>query len=85
LVTDAQLAAPLVDATVFIVRHEYTPQAAMLPLANLYKEKKFPSLTVIYNGVKGSSSYGYGYGYGYGYYGESANSSIWSKLKGAFM
>lgn len=85
LVTDAQLAAPLVDATVFIVRHEYTPQAAMLPLANLYREKKFPSLTVIYNGVKGSSSYGYGYGYGYGYYGESANSSIWKKLKGVFM
>ena len=84
LVTDAQLAAPLVDATVFIVRHEYTPQGAMLPLANLYKEKKFPSLTVIYNGVKGSSSYGYGYGYGYGYYGESGNPSMWSKLKGVF-
>lgn len=84
LVTDAQLAAPLVDATVFIVRHEYTPQGAMLPLANLYKEKKFPSLTVIYNGVKGSSSYGYGYGYGYGYYGESGNPSIWRKLKGVF-
>ena len=85
LVTDAQLVAHLVDATVFIVRHEYTPQGAMLPLANLYKEKKFPSLTVIYNGVKGSSSYGYGYGYGYGYYGESGNPSIWSKLKGVFM
>lgn len=85
LVTDAQLAAPLVDATVFIVRHEYTPQRALLPLSSLYKEKKFPSLTVIYNGVKGSSSYGYGYGYGYGYYGESANPSIWKKLKGVFM
>lgn len=83
LVTDAQLAAPLVDATVFIVRHEYTPQGAMLPLFTLYKEKKFPALTVIYNGVKGSSSYGYGYGYGY--YGESANPSIWSKLKGVLM
>lgn len=85
LVTDAQLAAPLVDATVFIVRHEYTPQGSLLPLSSLYKEKKFPSLTVIYNGVKGSSSYGYGYGYGYGYYGESANPSIWKKLKGVFM
>jgi tyrosine-protein kinase Etk/Wzc len=83
LVTDAQLAAPLVDATVFIVRHEYTPQGAMLPLFTLYKEKKFPALTVIYNGVRGSSSYGYGYGYSY--YGESANPSIWSKLKGVFM
>jgi tyrosine-protein kinase Etk/Wzc len=81
LVTDAQLAAPFVDATIFIVRHEYTPQGAMLPLANLYKEKKFPSLTVIYNGVKGSSSYGYGYGY----YGESSNPSIWKKLKGVFI
>ena len=83
LVTDAQLAAPLVDATIFIVRHEYTPQRAMLPLSNLYDEKKFPSLTVIYNGVKGNASYGYGYGYGY--YGETTKPSIWSKLKGLFM
>ena len=83
LVTDAQLAAPLVDATIFIVRHEYTPQRAMLPLSNLYDKKKFPSLTVIYNGVKGNASYGYGYGYGY--YGETTKPSIWSKLKGLFM
>ena len=83
LVTDAQLAAPLVDATIFIVRHEYTPQRAMLPLSNLYDEKKFPSLTVIYNGVRGNASYGYGYGYGY--YGETTKPSIWSKLKGLFM
>ena len=83
LVTDAQLAAPLVDATIFIVRHEYTPQRAMLPLSNLYDEKKFPSLTVIYNGVKGNASYGYGYGYGY--YGETTKPSISSKLKGLFM
>lgn len=82
LVTDAQLIAPLVDATIFIVRHEYTPQRAMLPLSNLYNEKKFPSLTVIYNGVKGNASYGYGYGYGY--YGETTKPSIWSKLKGLF-
>ena len=40
IVTDVQLAAPLVDATVFIVRHEYTPQEAMLRLATSYKEKK---------------------------------------------
>lgn len=81
LVTDAQLIAPLVDATIFIVRDEYTPHRAMIPLSNLYKEKKFPSLTIIYNGTKGSTSYGYGYGYGYGYYGESDNLSIWSKIK----
>lgn len=82
LVTDAQLAAPLVDATIFIVRHEYTPQRAMLPLSDLYNEKKFPSLTVIYNGVKGNASYGYGYGYGY--YGETTKPNLWVKIKSVF-
>ena len=82
LVTDAQLAAPLVDATIFVVRHEYTPQRAMVPLSNLYREKKFPSLTVIYNGVKGGASYGYGYGYGY--YGETTKPNLWVKIKSAF-
>lgn len=80
LVTDAQLAAPLVDATIFIVRHEYTPQRAMLPLSDLYNEKKFPSLTVIYNGVKGNTSYGYGYGY----YGETTKPNLWVKIKSVF-
>ena len=79
LVTDAQLVAPLVDATLFIVRHEYTPKGAMSPLSNLYKEKKFPSLTIIYNGVRGSSSYGYGY------YGETYKPSNWRKFKGFFV
>jgi capsular exopolysaccharide synthesis family protein len=86
LVTDAQIVAPLVDGTIFVVRHEYTPKAALINLAAIYKAKSMPALTVVYNGVKGSSTYGYGYGYGsvYGYYGGNKESSWWERLKERF-
>lgn len=86
LVTDAQVVSPLVDGTIFVVRHEYTPKAALQTLGEIYKGKKMPALTVVYNGVKGSSTYGYGYGYGsvYGYYGGNKESSWWERLKERF-
>lgn len=86
LVTDAQVVSPLVDGTIFVVRHEYTPKAALMTLAEIYTGKKMPALTVVYNGVKGSSTYGYGYGYGsvYGYYGGNKESSWWERLKEKF-
>lgn len=86
LVTDAQVVSPLVDGTIFVVRHEYTPKAALHTLGELYQGKKMPALTVVYNGVKGSSTYGYGYGYGsvYGYYGGNKESTWWERLKEKF-
>lgn len=86
LVTDAQIVAPLVDGTIFVVRHEYTPKSALVNLAAIYTGKKMPALTVVYNGVKGSSTYGYGYGYGsvYGYYGGNKESTWWERLKERF-
>lgn len=86
LVTDAQIVAPLVDGTIFVVRHEYTPKAALINLAAIYKAKSMPALTVVYNGVKGSSTYGYGYGYGsvYGYYGGNKEISWWERFKERF-
>lgn len=86
LVTDAQVVSPLVDGTIFVVRHEYTPKAALYNLGELYKGKKMPALTVVYNGVKGSSTYGYGYGYGsvYGYYGGNKEASWWERFKERF-
>lgn len=67
LVTDAQLIAPHVDATMFMVRHDHTPKAYLRLIDSLYKEHRFQRLNLILNGVGGGESYQYGYGYGYGY------------------
>jgi tyrosine-protein kinase Etk/Wzc len=75
LVTDAQLIAPFVDATMYMVRHDHTPKAYLRMIDNLYKEHRFQRLNLILNAVGGGESYQYGYGYGYsnygGYYEES--------------
>ena len=72
LVTDAQLIAPHVDATMFMVRHDHTPKAYLRMIDNLYKEHRFQRLNLILNGVGSGESYQYGYSYNYGgYYDES--------------
>jgi tyrosine-protein kinase Etk/Wzc len=68
LVTDAQLIAPHVDATMFMVRHNHTPKAYLRMIDNLYKENRFNRLNLILNGVGGGESYQYGYSYNYGGY-----------------
>ena len=70
LVTDAQLIAPHVDATMFLVRHDHTPKAYLRMIDNLWKEHRFQRLNLILNGVSGGESYQYGYSYG-GYYDEA--------------
>ncbi|MBC3787404.1 GumC family protein [Spirosoma utsteinense] len=73
LVTDAQLIAPHVDATMFMVRHDHTPKAYLRMIDNLYKEHRFQRLNLILNGVGSGESYQYGYSYNYGGYYEEDN------------
>lgn len=80
LVTDALILARLVDASIYVVRHGVTLKSQVLAIEELHREKKFPKLNLIHNGIKSSGRYGYGYGgtyaygyaygygYGYGYY-----------------
>ncbi len=70
LVTDAQLIAPHVDATMFMVRHEHTPKTYLKMIDTLYRENRFQRLNLILNAVGEGASYQYGYGYG-GYYDEA--------------
>jgi len=73
LVTDAALIADYVDATLYVVRFNYTLRDHLTRIADLQRTKRFANLSVIYNGVNYGSGYGYGYGYGgygYGYYTE---------------
>ena len=64
LVTDSQLIAPFADATMFLVRHDHTPKNYIKMVDTLYKEHRFPQLSIILNGVGEGESLNYSYNYG---------------------
>ncbi|RRB17441.1 GumC family protein [Larkinella knui] len=57
LVTDAQLIAAHVDATLFIVRCDVTPKKSLKTLESLYQEQRFQRLNVVLNGVNEQKPY----------------------------
>lgn len=67
LVTDAQILGDFADATIFVVRHNYTVKNHLESLEVLYQNKKFKNLNVVLNSVDPQIGYGYSHGYGYGY------------------
>lgn len=86
LVTDSALIAEHVDATLYIVRFNYTLLDHLKRIGDLQKARRFSNLAVIFNGVNYGMGYGYGYGYGgygYGYYAEEegAAQNMGSRLK----
>lgn len=68
-VTDAFIISPMCDATLFVIRHGYTPRLYLQKLDDQNKIRELKNMAIIFNGVKnrGYGNYGYGYGYGYGY------------------
>jgi tyrosine-protein kinase Etk/Wzc len=73
LVTDAALISEYVDASLYVVRFNYTLKDHLNRISELQVARRFKNLSVVYNGVNYGSGYGYGYGYGgygYGYYTE---------------
>lgn len=73
LVTDALELTHYADATVFIVRLDYTKKG-MLSLINAkYKKGEVKNISFVLNYYKhkANHNYGYGYGYGYGIYGNA--------------
>lgn len=79
LVTDSALIAEHVDATLYIVRFNYTILDHLKRIGELQRVRRFNNLSVIFNGVNYGAGYGYGYGYGgygYGYYAEEADSGV---------
>ena len=76
-VTDSQLISSYANTTLYVVRHGFTPKVFLRMMDDLYQQKKFNNMALIFNGLKprgisflgygyGYGSYGYGYGYGYG-------------------
>ncbi|HEX2536430.1 MAG TPA: polysaccharide biosynthesis tyrosine autokinase, partial [Chitinophagaceae bacterium] len=70
-VSDAYVLSPLCDATLYIIRHGYTPRAVVQKLDEGNKIKELKNMALVLNGIKengfGSSRYQYSLGYDYGY------------------
>lgn len=79
LVTDSSLIAEHVDATLYLVRYNYTLVDHLKRIGDLQTARRFSNLSVIFNGVNYGIGYGYGYGYGgygYGYYGDDKENKM---------
>ncbi len=66
-VTDSKILAKFADATLYIMRQEYTDSSFLDLINNLQQKKVFSNLNIVFNGIKIKSIPGYGSGYGYGY------------------
>lgn len=70
MVTDTAIISRVADMGVYICRADFTPKAGFEYINALKREKKFPKLATVINGIdmsKRKHSYGYGYGKKYGY------------------
>ena len=77
-VTDAYVLSPYCDATLYIVRHGYTPKTFVQRIDDNNKINYLKNVAIVFNGIKSrgfnNKFYGYGYGYGYNYRGKKLNS-----------
>lgn len=88
LVTDAKILNKYVDATLYMVRHKYTPKYYLKLIDNLYSNRELANINIVFNGLKMRGvlgvyrQYGYGASYGYGSsYGESGYGYTEEKAK----
>ena len=72
LVTDALELQPHVDATLYVIRQDYTKKGMLAGINEKYKKGEVKNISFVLNyfRTKGRFGYGYGYGYGYGNYAE---------------
>ncbi|MGB5418848.1 GumC family protein [Algibacter sp.] len=68
LVTDTLLISQLADATLYIVRADFTEKNLLGHSVELYKNKKLKNLAFVINSVGNSGKYDYNYGHKYGYH-----------------
>ncbi len=69
-VTEAYILSPLCDATLYVVRHGYTPKIFVERIDENNKINQLKNVAIVFNGIKArgfNKNYGYGYGYGYVY------------------
>ncbi|MES1223821.1 MAG: polysaccharide biosynthesis tyrosine autokinase, partial [Bacteroidota bacterium] len=68
-ITDAYIISSWCDATVYVIRHAFTPKIHVQRLDDNAELHRLKNTGIIFNGVKkrGMGKYGFGFGYGYGY------------------
>jgi len=70
MVSDAFSLAPYADASIYLVRYNFTNKLQLKVLEDIYENKRFNNPMVVFNDAKmNHTAYGYGngkYGYGYG-------------------
>ncbi|MDB5010551.1 MAG: capsular exopolysaccharide family [Mucilaginibacter sp.] len=66
-VSDAYILSPICDATLYIIRHAYTPKIFVQRIDKNNELNKLNNAAIIFNDVSNRSFAHYGYGYGYGY------------------
>lgn len=67
LVTDTMLIAGMADATIYMVRADYTDKKLIEFSQELNSSGRIKNMAYVINGVRLSKSYGYSYNYGYSY------------------
>ena len=80
LVTDAYILSGLCDATLYVIRHDYTPKMLVKRIDETNQINPIHNPAIIFNGLKTrgmfKNKYGYGYNYVYGnkHYGNNPKS-----------
>lgn len=69
LLTDAHVLSPMCHATLYVVKHKFTPKVYIERLEQETAVNQLVNVGIIFNGIRsrGFTKNGYGYGYGYGY------------------
>ncbi|WP_027136920.1 exopolysaccharide transport family protein [Gaetbulibacter saemankumensis] len=84
LVSDALELTRYVDATLYVLRQDYTKKDMLKLINDRYKKGEIKNISLLYNFYDQSSKYGYGYGYGYGTYGNGYHERAGEKKHGFF-
>ena len=75
LITDAYILSEMCNATLYVIRHKYTPKALIKRIDENNEINPIHNPAIVFNGVKErgmiKSKYGYGYNYVYGTYGNN--------------
>ncbi len=80
--TDAYILTEYCDATLFVIRHGFTPKAMVELLEESSKVSALKNISIVFNGIKPRGFLKKKYGYGYGYGSKKVYTDKFSKDKG---
>jgi capsular exopolysaccharide synthesis family protein len=84
LVSDSLGLIKFADATIYVVRQNYTKRGMFSVINEKYKRGEVTNLSFVLNSFEDKTKNGYGYGYGYGYYDDERKPSLWVRAKRLF-